>query len=426
MGGQTGEGSSAPAACQDAETKRVAVGAKTSLGFSAEELLQRLQDAEAPVTGRFSQQEDDDAPDSGAGSSDGSEVSVSVHFEARGKAEVVTRTMNYGKPVDCAPRLDVPVTVQLTALGARGEFHAEFPSVLEAYSTELATLWREIPRDTVEDTLLPALDSNEQVESYWLGGRFSPHAQSAELQVRVGPKKRPQSDEPTKGGQWPDRFITWSQFGQCAEFGLQVPGDAEVLGFKAGTAHQLLPTELPLTWQDGSTTTLHLQATAVEGAACLEDPCYGSCPSGSDLEEVNDRAGLLVPIEVKLFTDDGRWDTTLRNELSLDLLHSGAPGAVAFGLMDDYATADEVKQQLGIELQPWSSDKAAELRFELISDNVDDRHFRGSLQLVVSDPECRCIMPLCDCYEQAIRARIGERDAEQGDAGVEQSADAGN
>lgn len=313
-------------------------------------------------------------------------VSAVALLAARGKTvRFIEREATDDDGVECGDRLEIPVTVDVKIEGQEQALNTTFSATLEAYSELMGSLYEDLSPDAVKGNLVPPLDADERVDGYRFSGTWSPYGLSASLDFWVGPTKPIESDMPTQSTSI-DWIATWSTRGDCGQSGVYIPDDAEPLGLSRRSILALLPAELPLEWQDRTTTTLHLEATALDGETCLEDPCYYHCTSGiGGLEDTYDRAGLTFPIELHLFTDDERWQATFHTDINVELLHSGGLGGLSIDIYEDYPDIDAARQSTGFELDDWTANQAVDFSLEVISDATGEAPFRGRLDLRTND-----------------------------------------
>jgi hypothetical protein len=335
-GGQTGGENSDPF-CVDGEVEVVALSDASHAGFSADQVLdfaegEHTSDARWPFI--------DSAP---------AEATLRITRTAEEARYIDTHWSSPGtKGEGCPDRIEVDVSVELTLSNGGGMATVAFDSLLTATSAGEARLQQRLVPEDLEGDVQFALGPKERLSQLELVARLAPDVSSATL---IATAKAPiQADGYVYYTERPGTVASWPTGDECGEGGQPVARDAFDLGVSPETFVDALPRELEVEWQDGTSTKATLQL-AVAGVACITDACDGWCPGliddGDGASET--RTAIVLPVQVGISTDDGRWQGGFVAELWIEMFVDGRIAGAYLRYDSQHAAGEVVETDLGLE-----------------------------------------------------------------------------
>jgi hypothetical protein len=361
FGGQTGEGSFT-AGCVDAAPEQVPLADTTDLGFAPDAALALVN-----------------VPRSAAASwrlSDGTAVAAQVELAVRSASTTarLVRSIALVDPstpedVQCAGRIEVDVEADLALERAGQSVRASCPAVVRASSKYVAQLTAELATSGLSGDPQISVPEGNALAGFAIQAALSAASVSGAFQaVIAGPPL----------GEQRDNVAVWPADSPCQADELASPVDESLFEFSPRVAVGLMDAQLPLVWNDGSSTTVTLRAAPSSSFACVS---YGAPTANtrifrdSSVRSTNQPL-MRVPITLSVETEDGRWVKDFGTSLHVEPLIDGGMDRIWVQHVASYASTEALSADSGLRLGDavlGQGESAATLYIGIMADAKDGR-----------------------------------------------------
>ncbi len=408
LGGQTGQGDgSGPSACIESGIRVLALDEPTGLGLSGAEVLALF--AAGPADGAWYTEYVTDAAGQGTPSPSAAPRPVQVGFQLQARDGSVRWIEHVANPeinaqAYCSARLEIDVDGTLSLSAAADTLELPLTATVTAHSKYVVEL-QALELEPGGEAPLPGLLPGETLRGYQVYAYGSEAARTGTLWAVAehieyppgwleGDRPQPQGDAPRAGPSVSERswvVATWPPQNACEPTQLQVPLESSMFEVKPIDALSRFDVELPLTWDDGSMTSLALGLEPLSPSACIASACSSFCEFGNYFDAPEDRSGVGFPVRMSLATGDGRWNGVLDTVLRAEAFHAGGWGRIGLNHQAAYATPAALEQRLGLTAPGWQTGGEGTLRLDLWLDvAAGEAGPSGQLELSVAGVPVPC------------------------------------
>jgi hypothetical protein len=409
LGGQTGQGDGiVPSACIESGTRVLGLEEPTELGFTGAEALALFAPA-GRAEGAWYAEYVTDAAGQATPSPSVTPRSVQVAFQLQPRDGGVRWIGHVANPevnaqAYCSGRLEIDVDGKLSLSAAADSLDLPFSATITAHSKYVAEL-QALELEPAGEAQLQGLLPGETLRGYQVYAYGSEAARTGTLWAVAehteypqgwleGDRPQPQGDAPRAGPWVAERawvVAAWPAQNACEPTQLQVPLESSMFEITPLDALSRFDVELPLTWDDGSMTSLVLGLEPLTTDACIATACSSFCEFGNYFEAPEDRSGVGFPVRVSLTTADGRWNGRLDTILRAEAFHTGGWGRIALNHQAAFATTAALEQRLGLSAPGWQTGGEGTLTLDLWLDvAAGEAAPSGQLELTVADVSAPC------------------------------------
>jgi hypothetical protein len=335
FGCQTGEGLFM-AACVDAPPEQVPLATATDLGFAPDAALALVAvERSSAASWRLSD-----------GTAIASEAKLAVRSTST-TARLVRSTplvdREAPEDVQCVGRIEVDVAADLTLEREGQSVRASFPAVVRASSKYVAQLKAELPPSGLSGDPQLRLAEADALAGFEIQAAFSAASASGALQaVIAGPPL----------GERRDDVAVWPTDSPCQADELALPVDEPLFEFVPRVAGGLLDAQLPLVWNDGSSTNVTLSAAPSSSFACVShgEPTGDARLAGDRSIRSANQPLMRVPIMLSVETEDGRWVKDIETSFYVEPAIAGGMVRIWVQHIASYASMETLSSDSGLRL----------------------------------------------------------------------------